>query len=618
MKRLLLLVALSALLAAVACSPSDKDPEPDPIEKPTPDPEPDPEPDPDPDPDPEPYLTLSTDSIGLPANGGEVTIQLTSNGSWSPSSSASWLTFAPRAGGKGDATITLSAEANTGVSDRRATFTVRQGALKGEVIVIQPATSFMRIGDDMSSSPLAFPGAEGGGRFTTGGRGGRVYIVTNLNDAGPGSLREAVEASGPRTVVFEVSGTINLTKNLSIRNPHLTIAGQTAPGDGICLRGYELNVGADNVIIRFLRIRLGDDHEVEADAFGGRYATGVIVDHCSASWSVDECVSFYANTNFTMQWCISSESLRMAFHSKGGHGYGGIWGGKNASFHHNIMAHHDSRTPRIQGVSGTTGSNGVSHMGAIDLRNNVIFNWGGNSAYGGENQDVNFVNCYYKGGATGKPSRIFSPDADTPVGSDTKDLNTFGRYYVAGNYVDGQPNATNDNWNYGVINQLHGSYTTLGITQAHKDAMRAAAPHPFDRTTTHTAQQAYERVVEYAGASLSRDAVDKRIAGEIRSGVPTRQGSNGSTQAGIIDRVADAGGYPNLQSRPAPPDTDRDGMPDAWEEEYGLNKNNAADGNLYTVDPAKRYTNLEAYLHSLVVHIVLAQNEGGTPMSSGK
>ncbi|WP_187263728.1 T9SS type A sorting domain-containing protein [Pontibacter beigongshangensis] len=440
----------------------------------------------------------------------------------------------------------------------------------------------------LQAQQLAFPEAEGFGRFTTGGRGGTVYAVTNLSDSGPGSLRDAVTRLGARTIVFRISGTISLNSALNINNPNITIAGQTAPGDGITIKNYPVNVNADNVIIRYIRFRMGDETQQEADAIGGRYRKNIIVDHCSMSWSTDECVSFYDNENFTLQWCIISESLRNSLHEKGAHGYGGIWGGKYSSFHHNLLAHHDSRNPRLGGAQTEL----------VDMRNNVIYNWGGNSAYGGEAMNVNIINCYYKPGpATTKNERIFSIDKNKTPGTPTSDI--WGKFYITGNYVDGSTRATNDNWTYGVYNQFHGSYGT--VSEVDKAAMRMAEPHPVNNNvTTHTAEEAFELVLQQAGASLKRDAVDERVVNTVRDKTFTAPGSRGSNN-GIIDSQADVGGWPELQSLPAPTDTDGDGMPDAWEQENGLNSNSAADGNTLH---SSGYTNLEVYLNSLVARNV--------------
>ena len=246
-------------------------------------------------------------------------------------------------------------------------------ALQNKFAILLPAILFGGVA--VSGHILAFPGAEGYGKYTAGGRGGKVYEVTNLNDFGKGSLRAAVEAEGSRTVVFRVSGTIDLKSNLTIRNPYITIAGQTAPGDGICIKRYPLSIGADEVIIRYIRVRLGDESGVDADAISSRYNKNLIIDHVSASWSVDETMSIYHNENVTVQWCLIAESLYQSNHIKGHHGFGGIWGSNYSTYHHNLLAHHSSRNPRFASGCGNT-----------DYRNNVLYNWGYQSCYGGEKQ----------------------------------------------------------------------------------------------------------------------------------------------------------------------------------------------------------------------------------------
>ena len=457
---------------------------------------------------------------------------------------------------------------------------------------------------DPVSSVLAFPGASGGGCYTTGGRGGVVVHVTTLEDSRDkttgqptlGTLRKAVEMDGARTIVFDVSGTINLTKQLEITSGSVTIAGQTAPGDGICIAGYPVVVKASNVIIRFLRFRMGDQNKVEGDALSINDRTNIIVDHCSFSWCTDECVSCYGNTDFTLQYCFITESLRKSVHVKGNHGYGGIWGGTNASFHHNLLAHHDSRNPRFDHDYVN-----AKCAGPIDFVNNVVFNWGSNSAYGGEGSSkgaggrhINFVNNYFKyGPATGSKVKARLVD---PWSSCTNCTDACGGsvvtpvIYMTGNYMYGSDAVTNDNWE-GSSNKSKGvradSRWTNGLT-----AM----------TDEQSAEEAYEKVLAKAGCSLHRDAIDARIADEVRNGTATyTKGSNGSTN-GLIDSPSDVGGYPALNSTAAPTDSDRDGMPDEWEDANGLDKDSSADSKLNTLDP--NYTNLEVYMNSLVQHLL--------------
>lgn len=444
-----------------------------------------------------------------------------------------------------------------------------------------------------NSTPVAFPGAEGFGRFTSGGRGGRIIYVTNLDDSGSGSFRAAVSASGPRIVVFSVSGDIKLQSGISISNGDLTIAGQTAPGDGITLRNYTVQLRANNIIIRFLRFRMGDEKMTVNDAIWGKNQKNIILDHCSMSWATDEISSFYDNENFTMQWCFLGESLRNSVHDKGKHGYTGIWGGKGASFHHNLIAHSDSRNPRF---CGSRYSNRPD-LELVDFRNNLIYNWGANSGYAGEGGNYNMVNNYYKPGpASSNRTRIFQPYADD--GKNAQPAGVWGTFYVAGNLNSQYANITEDNW--------------LGITPSptSKDKAELKSDIEFAKgqITTHPTDKAYDLVLSYAGASFSRDAVDERIVGEVEDGTFTYVGSNGSTN-GLIDSQADVGGWPLLYSASAPLDSDGDGMPDDWEEAKGLNPNDAADGIMLTLNSA--YTNVEVYLNSLVKDIVAAKRVGG-------
>lgn len=412
----------------------------------------------------------------------------------------------------------------------------------------------------------AFPGAEGFGMYTTGGRGGRTIIVTNLNDDGPGSLREAVQAGGTRTIVFEVAGTIALARPLIIREGNVTIAGQSAPGDGICLSNQPFIIDADNVIVRFLRFRLGDKSGHEGDAITGTRHRDIIIDHCSMSWATDECASFYDNINFTLQWSIISESLNHSIHEKGDHGYGGIWGGMGASFHHNLLAHHNSRLPRFCGAR----YHGHPEKEIVDFRNNVIYNWMNNSSYAGERGHHNIVGNYYKPGpATTEDtrSRIVEP------------YRPYGKFFVADNVMDQSPDVTHDNWK--------------GVACDSPDSVKASAPFTVAPVKTLEASVSFRRVLDHAGASIRRDAVDRRIVEEVRMGTA----HFGRNHKGIIDSQDDVGGWPHLEAGKAPPDSDRDGLPDEWENRRNLRSDYADDAKCPA--SAGGYTNLEVYLNDL-------------------
>ncbi|MEI8632572.1 hypothetical protein P4S72_12475 [Vibrio sp. PP-XX7] len=341
---------------------------------------------------------------------------------------------------------------------------------------------------------VAFPGAEGYGKYTTGGRGGNVYIVTNLNDSGEGSLRAAVEAKGARTVVFEVSGTIHLKNQLKISQGDITIAGQTAPGDGITLRGRTLAISADNVIIRYIRARYGDETQTDNDAVSMRYHKNIILDHVSASWGDDETMSVYHGENVTVQWSMITESL-----NRGGvHAFGGIWGSPYSTFHHNLVAHNVSRNMRF-----------ASGCGYTDYRNNVVYNWGYEVAYGGEKHQqgndkfnfctVNFVGNYYKPGpASTVHDRLLS--ASTRDGD-----NDLGEFYVAGNILEGNSTVTNNN--------AKGVRNPQALIDKPWDSMKLESEQ--------TAEDAYESVLDKVGDSKVRDSIDNRIVAEVRNGTAT-------------------------------------------------------------------------------------------------
>ena len=465
----------------------------------------------------------------------------------------------------------------------------------------------------MAQAP-AFPGAEGVARWTTtGGRGGQVIHVTNLNDSGEGSLRAAVEARGARIVVFDVSGVIPLESTLAVRNSDITILGQTAPGDGICLKNYGFRIATSNVIVRFIRCRMGDAAGNEDDAMNAYFHTGseasnIIIDHCSVSWCVDECGSFYGIQNFTLQWCVLSESLRYSVHDKGAHGYGGIWGGQNAAFHHNLLAHHDSRNPRFDHDYVST------LKGPIDYVNNVVYNWGSNSTYGGESANatndykkINMVGNYYKPGpatnswVSSRLGQFWDDECSNCSSKMDCSIIVPPHLYVTGNYMYGSDQVTRNNWS-GI--SLHSGASTDVI----KSDTRFV-PEGYERTTLlsmHSAETAFSKVLSFAGASYKKDAIDQRIAYETEQGVYTYNGSNGST-GGLIDTQGDVGGWPEYASLNPLTDSDQDGMPDVWETANGLNPQDATDAAAYTLDSNQWYTNIEVYANSLVEDLVKAQ-----------
>ena len=502
----------------------------------------------------------------------------------------------------------------------------------------------------MAQDVPAFPGAEGHGRYaTTGGRGGKVYHVTNLNDSGTGSLRWALSQAGPRTIVFDVSGYIDLKSNLAITS-NTTIAGQTAPGSGITLRYYTIELTkCDNVIIRFIRFRRSQVKNVNdgADATWGRYRKNIILDHCSFSWSIDEVASFYDNRNFTMQWCNVTEALANPGHSKGAHSYGGIWGGKEASFHHNFIAHVQNRAPRFNGARYEwKGYDQTRYPNAIqaeivDFRNCVMYNWGnGNGCYGGPGGGyINMVNNYYKAGpGTKSKTRVTQVSvADNSNGGDTPHMGYASRYYINGNYVTAASTPENYDWK-GVIydnglstingekyikdaDHLYGEEQTYVKDADGVDCIRLRIDEPVATgdVTTHSAKEAFEKVLAYCGASLYRDDVDARLVEEAKTGTTTYTGAIAKT-AGILDVINDpsaatvdegTASYPELvnEARPDSYDSDKDGMPDEWEMLNGLDPNDASDAITYTLDTERGwYTNLEVYLNSVVQHIVQAQN----------
>lgn len=521
----------------------------------------------------------------------------------------------------------------------------------------------------MSAAALAqtpaFPGAEGHGRYVTGGRGGKVVHVTNLNDSGTGSFREAVK-SGNRIIVFDVAGVIALKSDLKFAD-NITILGQTAPSPGITLRYYTVQPGSNN-IIRFLRIRRGEEKNINdgADATWQRNKTGIIFDHCSFSWSIDEVASFYDNNNFTMQWCTVAESLTNPGHSKGAHGYGGIWGGKLASFHHNFVGHLMNRGPRFNGArygwTGYTSNKDYStyqwkntvQAENVDFRNCVMYNAQG-TCYGGPGGgQINIVNNYYKAGpshslngttqnglkvdvSTGKErgsqDRITLVTLSNSSNSDKSHPEFFdmtSRYFINGNTTETTKGSVTQNkdwkgisYDKGIPSQ-NGEYyspdaknfygdNVAHVTISGKSCVKIKmdTPAPTGNVTTHSAAEAFSKVLAYSGASLYRDEIDARYMEEAKTGTAKYKGSI-TNSPGIIDKVSDVNGYTEANfgkgSRPADFDTDKDGIPDSWETANGLDPNDASDALTYSLDSKEYYTNLEVYANSLVEDIMKQGN----------
>ena len=437
---------------------------------------------------------------------------------------------------------------------------------------------------------IAFPGAEGFGKYTTGGRGGKTFVVSNLNDNGPGSFRDAAEAKGKRIIVFAISGTIHLETKLNIK-ADATIAGQTAPGDGICIADQSVGLGGDNIIVRYLRVRMGDKYQKGGmvdgnggdDAFGGTRRKNIIIDHCSMSWSTDEVFSVYGGDSTTLQWNLISEPLNYSYHFETGdkdyehHGYGAIWGGRHSSFHHNLFAHCNSRTPRFDGIRNIPEEN-------CDFRNNVIYNWGHNNVYAGEGGTYNIVNNYYKWGPETRNDvkyRIANPWNKLPS-------IPFGKYYIEGNYVEDAQEITANNWQGILLDK--GTAADIPVAKLDK-------PLSIVDVTTQSAKEAYDRVLKEVGASYKRDTLDERIITNVKK----RTGKFIDVQGGFAHGTAyelTINAWPALRSLPAPADTDKDGIPDEWEKKNGLNPNDAGDAAKNTLN--RNYSNIEVYINSLI------------------
>ncbi|MCD6362353.1 MAG: pectate lyase [Armatimonadetes bacterium] len=415
----------------------------------------------------------------------------------------------------------------------------------------------------------AFPGAEGFGAMSVGGRGGQVIEVTTLAASGPGSLLEAIETPGPRIIVFRVGGVIELPMDIKVSHPFVTIAGQTAPGDGICLKGATLRICCNDVIVRYIRARIGDGEvgaspgNRDALKIEGTRPRNVIVDHCSLSWSTDELLSTWATPqDITIQWCIIAEPLWHSIHPKGPHGMGMLIGARSTrlSIHHNLIAHSPWRNPLIQGRG--------DHACEVDFRNNVIYNFGKYCTVARGRVQLNYVGNYIKRGADSETDQELHLDKNATTGAAPE-------VYLAGNLAASVPAAGGEQWSM-----------VRDMAELGEETLRRAEPWDFPAVTTQTAEEAFEAVLAGAGATLPvRDAVDERITADVRAGT-----------GAAIDSPADVGGWPEYRSAEPPADGDHDGMPDAWETAHGLNPADPADG------PADAdgdgYTNVEEYLNA--------------------
>ena len=444
--------------------------------------------------------------------------------------------------------------------------------------------------------------------FTPGGRGGKVITVTNLNDRGPGSFREACETGGARIIVFNVAGIIRLESPIIVRAPYVTIAGQTAPGDGVCIAGESFWVDTHDVVVRHMRFRRGETKVWHRDdSFGGNPVGNIMIDHCSCTWGLDENISFYRHmydpsegqyeskdlklptVNVTIQNTISAKALDTYNHA-----FGSTLGGENCAFTRNLWASNSGRNPSI-------GWNGI-----FNFVNNVVFNWVHRSSDGGDYTAMfNMINNYYKPGpfsaTKGSFKRLFTAYADD--GKNNNKAGVHGVFYFKGNYMDPTCPKLTDKQKEALYKVNMDNSYGLVIKKDFATEKEVLSKKAFDiaeHTSLQPAKKAYKDVLEFAGASYRRDAIDQRIVDETLKGTYTYEGSHGSTN-GMIDQPSDVGGWPEYKSETALVDTDGDGIPDEWEKKHNLNPNDPSDGAKYTLSP--EYTNLEMYMNSLVNHL---------------